>query len=103
MCCSATLAIEMSSTSMKAAKPTVTATSHGLNLLGTPVCTDRIGALLSHPHTRHDRHPGAQREMRIGRRVEDDLDRHALYHLDVVPGSILRRQQVESGAASGLE
>ena len=29
MCCSATLAIEMSSTSMKAARPTVGATIHG--------------------------------------------------------------------------
>jgi hypothetical protein len=41
--------------------------------------------------------------MRIGRRVEHDLNRHALYHLDVIAGGILRRQQVESGAAPGFE
>src|SRR5215471_3640549 len=43
MCCRETLAIEMSSTSMKAARPTVTAISHGLAPPGTPDGRDGIG------------------------------------------------------------
>jgi hypothetical protein len=48
MCSKETLAIEMSSTSMKAARPTVTAISHGLaplwrNGIGARYCTFTLG------------------------------------------------------------
>ena len=56
----------------------------------------RIGS-----HGRLDRHARAERD--VGRRiVEDDLDRHALDDLDVIAGGVLRRQQREGGARSGL-
>ena len=34
--------------------------------------------------------------MQIGRRVENDLDRHALHDLDVVAGGVLGRQMAKA-------
>src|SRR5258708_12756144 len=96
MCCSATLAIEMSSTSMKAASPTVGAISQRL----PPPAASAISA---HLHARHHRHAGAERTAGIQRIVEHDLDRNALHHLDVISRGILRRQQAEGRAAAALE
>src|SRR5258708_21028019 len=96
MCCKATLAIEMSSTSMKAASPTVGAISQRL----PPLVASAISA---HLHARHHRHAGAERPAGIQRIVEHDLDWNALHHLDVVSRGIFRRQQAEGGAAAALE
>src|SRR5947209_1622109 len=108
MCCSATLAMEMSSSSMKAASPTVGATTHGLTparALDADPAPAAVVSVIALPHldARHHRHARAERARRVRRVVEHDLDRHALHHLDVVAGGILGRQQAEHRAAAGLE
>src|SRR5260221_12712998 len=77
ICCSATLAMEMSSTSMKAASPTVGATTQGL----TPAraldadAPDAVASAIvsAHLHARHHRHARAVRPARVERIVEHEL------------------------------
>src|SRR5260221_7428452 len=107
MCCSPTVAMEMSSTSMTAASPPVGATTQGLTparALDADAPEAVASAIVSaHLHARHHRHARAERATRVERIVEHDLDGDALHHLDVVARRILRRQQAEGGAAAGLE
>src|SRR5207237_32569 len=49
-------------------------------------------------HRRRDGHAGTQPVLGILPRIEHDLHRHTLYHLDEVAGGVLRRQQAEAGA-----
>src|SRR4051812_16853798 len=106
MCRSATLAIAVSSTSMKVAIETMTAISHGL--FGPAAERGRSALRLNfsasaNRHARADRHAGrdvAIGELRVG---EDDLHRHALHDLDVVAGRVLGRQRAEDAARSRLE
>ena len=106
MYCSATLAIEVSSTCMKVAIEITTATSQGLRSpaaerLGRSATAVRWPSGSSHLHGRHHRHAGA--DIDVGRLVEHDLDRHALHHLDEVAGGVFGRQQAEGRAAAGLD
>ena len=107
MCGRATLATLVSSTSMNVASMTVSAISHG-TVAGLPVAGGAVGAGL--PAAIHRTCtcgttdiPGASGWARVGRLVEDDLDRHALDDLDVVAGGVFRRQQAEAGAGAGLD
>src|SRR5580704_3116844 len=112
MCWRATLAMEMSSTSMKAASPTVGATSPSRVAAGfgapangpeaSSASPSRLD-ILAHLHARHRRHAGPERPARVGRIVEHDLDRNALHHLDEVARGVLRRQQAEGRPTAALE
>ena len=98
-----TLAIAVSSTTMKVAIETTTATSQGLRSPAAErLGPSRAGAWsLIALSRRHDRHAGA--ELHVGRLVEHDLDRYALHDLDVIAGRVFGRQQAERGAAAGLD
>src|SRR6516162_7630547 len=110
ICWSATLAMEMSSTSMKAANATIgamiqrVACGWGVALPGrtrvgrggadlavavSPVALNlpltALGRTRPHIDRRHDRHAEAQHMLAVRRPVEDDLHWHALHDLDVVP------------------
>ena len=56
---------------------------------------------LAHYHFRDDRHPRAQRAVRIRLFLENDLDRHPLHDFDEVAGGVLGRQQAEPGGRRG--
>src|SRR5258705_5756976 len=114
ICCSETLAMEMSSTSMNAASAT---TGAMIQRVGWPGSAGRvrvspvtlIAGLASvlagrrrgaRVDRRDDGHPEAQHMGRIDRPLEDDLHRYPLHHLDVVAGGILGGQQAEAGAGA---
>src|SRR5690348_11620341 len=99
MCWSATLAMEMSRTSMKAASPTVGATTQGFAFGAPAVSAGAAMAPSADLDAGHDRHAGPERMIRVVGRVEDDLHGNALHDLDVVAGGIFRWQQREGGAA----
>src|SRR5205823_5901933 len=52
---------------------------------------------------RLDGEAGPQQVRGVLSRLEDDLDRHALHHLDVISGGVFRRQDAELLARSGGE
>src|SRR5579872_1660948 len=98
MCGRATLAMLVSSTSMKAASATTTAIAHGLYLGFQASGTSAIARLLE-INLRIDRHAGPQAVIVVLAGVEVDANRNALHHLDVVSGGILRRQNAEPRTA----
>src|SRR5258707_15404737 len=103
MCRSATLAMEMSSTSMKAASPTVGATSQGRAVAGfgaaadgpAPTASPERPDMLAHLHARHPRHAGTERPARVGQILAHDLERSAVRHRDLVARGVLRRRPAE--------
>ncbi len=95
MCGSATLAMEVSSTSMNVASVTAMAMIHGLT------AGRHASALSSGPRSRAhcriqtlgiDRHARAQLMVLVFAGIEHDLDRNALHHFHIVAGGIFRRQ-----------
>src|SRR4029077_12803420 len=121
ICCSETLAMEMSSTSMNAASATTGAMIQRVGWPGSAArAAGRAGRVRVSPVTliarlasvlagrrrgarvdrRDDGHPEAQHMGRIDRPLEDDLHRYPLHHLDVVARGILGRQQAEAGAGA---
>ena len=101
---------------MNAAIETIGATSQKLGRGREPACRARwpsVGGIAPS----HGAAPAGPRRRTVGttdmpsarnwsisvRLVEDDLDRHALHHLDVVAGGVLGRQQAEAGAGAGLQ
>ena len=96
---------------MKAAIETTGATSQKLGRGGAGCSRGQLAhragvrrrRRLIDPNRRHDRHAEGQEPIDLGGLVEDDLHRHALHHLDVVAGGVLRRQQAEAGAGAGLQ
>src|SRR6201996_8159172 len=105
---SETLAIVVSSTSMKVASETTMAISHGLWSPAAERGNEAEDEATSPASL--DRHAGLDRHARadvvllqlLGM-VEHDLDRHALRHLDVVAGRVLGRQRAEVAARGALE
>src|SRR5579863_5981242 len=106
MCGSATLAMLVSSTSMKAAKATTTAISHGLcfgrHTSGGGAGAERVSVLLDIDLRIH-RHAGAQSMVAVLVGVDIDADGNALHHFHVVSGGVLGRQETESGAAGAAD
>src|SRR5581483_89389 len=84
----------VSSTSMKVANITATATIQGLTVLCSAItlpCVNRAG----------HRQTGPELMLRIGIRLEHELHRYPLHHLYVVAGRVLGGKQTESRAGSG--
>src|SRR5262245_24909932 len=108
---SATLATEVSNTSMKVASMTETAISQGLNpgFHASAACTVLDSALIVvsrcslHRDFRIDRHARADGVLRIRLFIKDDLHRHALDNFDIVAGRVFRRQNAESSSGSALD
>ena len=86
---------------MKVAMETTTATSQGLRLPAAERLAAACWPLIEILHPRHDRHAGPEKH--VGRRVENNLDRHTLDDLDEVARCILRWQQAERRAAARLD
>src|SRR5689334_1369046 len=97
MCGSATLAMEVSITSMNVASVTVSATAHGL----CPGCqpSDSRFAMLLHPDLRLDAHPGAQALQSRLAALEAQPHRQTLHHLHEIPGRVFRWEQTCDRAA----
>src|SRR3982074_3353328 len=102
MCGKATLAMEVSSTSMKVASVTATAIIQGLIAGRQASALSRVPAAalislpssalsLANPDLGDDRHTGAQLAIIVLSRIEHDFDWNALHNLHVVSGRILRR------------
>src|SRR5262249_16809544 len=101
---SETLAIVVSSTSMKVASDTTTAISQGLGFPAAERGSDAEAMGLLQRDGRLDRHPRPDRvAAQLVGAVEGDLHRHALRHLHVVAGRVLRRQQAEVRAGRALD
>ena len=105
----ATLATDVSSTSITVASITETAMSHGLKL-GTHCCgasTSAIGlaevASLPDLDARLSRHARSQQKLVRRILVKYDLYRHPLDDLDEITRRVLSRQQAEPRARSGLK
>src|SRR5581483_12029660 len=113
MCGSETFTTVVSSTSMKVANMTATATIQGLtgfSALMASSCALRSGgcgrasdhagrgAPLFRVHRRDDRHARTQDVLRVLAFVEHDLHRHALHDFDVVAGGVFGGQQAEPRA-----
>src|SRR5690349_11428052 len=109
MCFRATLAMEMSSTSMKAASATTGAMIQGVGPVAAAAPPPGAGAGSAMLSARPDIDGRNHREAEAGdetvgqRLVEHDLHRHPLHHLDEVAGGVLRRQQAEARAGAALD
>ena len=101
MCGSATLAMEVSSTSMNVASVTVSAMIQGLTADARRRRRSMVAvaALISNPDLGLDRHAGTQLVILVCTGFEDDLHRNALHDFHVVAGGVFRRQQAEARAA----
>src|SRR6476619_878025 len=130
MCGRATLAIDVSSTSMNVASITAIATTHGLtaargaadayssgSFAGTalifvgglcpPVMWNGAEKWMAEPallegHLRLDRHAGAERIFVAGGAIEHDLDRHPVHDLHVVARCVLGGKEAEPCARAAL-
>src|SRR5579864_88397 len=97
---SATLAMLVSRTSMKAASATTTAISHGL-YRGRQTSWSSVTAAvviqrnLVEIYVRHHVHAGSKASIPVLARLEKNLYRDALDNFHVVSGCILRREQAE--------
>src|SRR5579864_732494 len=98
---SATLAMLVSRTSMKAASATTTAISHGL-YRGRQTSWSGVSAAVViqrnsvEVYVRHNVHAWPKSSIPVFARLENDLYRNPLDDLHVVPGGILRRKQARS-------
>src|SRR5262245_2451981 len=95
MCGSDTFTTVVSSTSMKVASITATATIHGLAGVLIRDCYGGPLPSASVDGGRH-RHARPQQVIRVLAGVEHDLHRHPLDHLDEVAAGVLGRQQAEA-------
>src|ERR1043166_6383614 len=99
MCGSATLAMEVSITSMNVAIVTVSATAHGL-CPGCQPSASMFGTLL-HPDLRLDGHSRAEAIEAALILVEADADGQTLDHFHEIAGGVFRRQQTGDRACRG--
>src|ERR1700745_2698974 len=118
MCGSATLAMEVSSTSMNVASVTVTAITQGLiepsgirnfdRNLSFPLRLEIISSLADflcvksrssvRERCRHHVHSRSQNRLLWGNWIENDFYRHALDNLYVISRGVFRRQQTQHRA-----
>src|SRR6185312_5986992 len=120
MCGSATLAMLVSSTSMKVAMVTVSATAHGLclglhSLCAMGAANSRICGLsvtagislsserLAHLYFRFRRHAWTEKMILVLVRIENDAHRNALHNLHVVSRCILWGKEAEARSADAAD
>src|SRR5580658_3563811 len=94
----ATLAMLVSSTSMKAARATTTAISQGLNF-GVQISVGAAMVSLLDVHFRIYRQTRPQTMIAVFARIQIDANGHPLHHFHVISGCVLRRQQAEARSA----
>src|ERR1700722_2023903 len=92
MCGSDTLAMEESSTSMKVAMVTVSATAHGLCEGFQSRCVPAGVISTSDANVRLHGHAGAQPIQPVLIGLEAQAHGDALHHLDVISGGVFGRQ-----------
>src|SRR5579859_5188512 len=94
--------MDVSSTSMKVASMTDTATSHGLiPVLESLALTARNS--LIHPDTGRHRHPRAEQMAGPHRLIQNDFHRHALHHFHIIPRRVFGRHQAEARPRTRLD